>query len=238
MIIDNPAVFQRKLLRLSTGCALWSFVLFTSPLFAATLTYKFFAGKDTAVSSCIISKDSAGTVISTEWRSDTANMVNELRIDLSGADRSWKAAERMKGTNVLLVKSGDSLVLSGTFRGKPVSRTYALKGVAWKQMMPFDLRDFALSSAASLTFTGIALVGPYALKPYTMRARRMGEETVDLRRGTPVPAVHIRIAPTGLFSALWHGDYWFRKSDGLFVKSISSGMPGSPGATMVLVDER
>jgi hypothetical protein len=237
MIIDNPAVFQRTFLRLSMSCALWSLALSASPLFAATLTYRFFAGKDTAVSSCIISKDSAGTVISTEWRSDTANMVNELRIDISGADRSWKAAERTKGTNVLLVKAGDSLVLSGTFRGKPASRTYALGRVVWKQMMPFDLCDFALSSNESITFTGIALVGPYALKPYTMRARRMAEETVEIR-GTPVTTVHIKIAPTGLFSALWHGDYWFRKSDGLFVKSISPGMPGSPGAIMVLVDER
>lgn len=227
----------RAILRLSTCLSLGAVALPARSLSAATLTYRFFAGKDTVTSSCVIAGDSAGTIIRTEWRSDTAALVNELKIDKSAEDRSWKAVERTKGTNVLLVKTGDSLVLSGTFRGKPVARTYALGRVVWKQMMPFDLRDFALSSAAELTFTGIALVGPYTLKPYTLRARRMGEEAVSVR-GTPVAAVRIRIAPTGLFSALWHGDYWFTKGDGLFVKSLSSGMPGSPGATMVLVEER
>lgn len=237
MIAPGRAASVRAILRVSTCLSLWAVAVPRCSLSAATLTYRFFAGRDTATSSCVISRDSAGAVIRTEWRSDTAAMLNELTIDKSAADRSWKAVERARGTDVLLVKAGDSLVLSGTFRGKPVSRTYALKGVAWKQMMPFDLCDFALSSAASLTFTGIALMGPYALKSYTLQARRMGEETVEVR-GKPVATVRIRIAPTGLFSALWHGNYWLRKSDGLFVKSVSSGMPGSPGATMVLVEER
>jgi hypothetical protein len=204
---------------------------------AATLTYRFFAGKDTVVSTCVVSKDGAGTKISSEWRSDTMNFHNELQIDKSSLDRAWTAIEQTKGTNLRLVRAGDSLVLSGTFRGKPVAKTYDLKGTAWKQMMPHDLGDFALSSSQSLTFTGVGLMGPYALKPYSLQAERIGDETITVQGGS-VSAVHVRIAPTGLFSALWHGDYWFRKSDGVFVRSVSLGMMGGPSATMVLTAEQ
>jgi hypothetical protein len=212
-------------------------LVFAGTLQAATLTYRFFAGKDTVVSTCVVSKDGAGTKISSEWRSDTVDFRNELFIDKSMQDRTWTGVNERNGTVVRLVRSGDGIVLSGTFRGKPVAKTFPLNSSAWKQMMPYDLGDFALSTVASLTFTGVGLMGPYALKPYTLRAQRMGEETVAVQ-GAAMAAIHVRIAPTGLLAALWHGDYWFRKSDGVFVKSVSSGVPGSPGATMVLVGER
>jgi hypothetical protein len=216
--------------------ALCAAAFFSRPA-AATLTYRYFAGKDTVLSACRIVKDGGGTVITTEWKTDTAAMTHELRIDGNGADRSWKAVNRAKGTDVLIVKVGDSLVLSGTLRRGPVSKSYPLGGAVWKQMMPFDLTDFAMSNDASFSFTGIALLGPYALKPYTLKARRMGDDTVDVL-GSRIGAVRIRISPAGLLSALWHGDYWFRKTDGTFVKSVSSGMPGGPGATMLLAGER
>jgi hypothetical protein len=37
---------------------------------------------------------------------------------------------------------------------------------------------------------------------------------------------------------LWHANCWFRKSDGMFIRSESTGMPGRPGAVMELMGKK
>ena len=204
---------------------------------ADTLSYRFYMDKDTAFSSYIISKVEKGTIIKTDWRAETLFIQNELMIDTSGVERAWKSFNVREGTQVSAVRSGDSLLLTGTYRKKPVTKSYALKGIAWKQMIPFDLADFAISKSASLTFLSIALMGPYALKTAQMQAKRIGEEMISYK-GEKTAAIHIRVSPTGIFAALWHGDYWFRKNDGVFIRSESTGMPGMPGVVMELTGKK
>jgi hypothetical protein len=214
------------------------FVLFSpGPSTADTLSYYFSMDKDTAFSSCIISKVEKGTIIKSDWRAETLFVQNELMLDTSGVERAWKSCNVREGTQVSAVRSGDSLLLTGTYRKKPVTKSYALKGIAWKQMIPFDLADFAFSKNASLTFLSIALMGPYALKTAQMQAKRVGEETISYK-GETTAAIHIRVSPAGIFAALWHANYWFRKNDGVFIRSESTGMPGRPGAIMELTREK
>jgi hypothetical protein len=214
------------------------FVLFCPAASTAdTLSYRFSMDKDTSFSSCIISRAEKGTIIKTDWRAETLFIQNELMIDTSGVERAWKSGNVREGTQVTAVSSGNSILLTGTYRKKPVAKSYALKGVAWKQMIPFDLADFAFSKSAPLTFACIALMGPYALKTAQMQAKHVGEEMIFFK-GEKTAAIHIRVSPVGIFAALWHANYWFRKSDRIFIRSESSGMPGSPGAIMELTAEK
>ena len=221
-----------------TSLTLLVFLFFSPSLSTAgTLLYHFTMDKDTAFSSCIISKTQQGTTLSTEWRAETLSVKSELLFDFSGNEQSWKSINIREGTNVTVTHAGDSLVLTGTFRCKPVLKAFPLKGFSWKQMIPFDLVDLAFSADGPLTFATVALMGPYALKTFHLRAKRIGDETIFFR-GTQTRAVHIRVSPVGFFSALWHGDYWFRKSDRAFIRSESTGMPGRPGAIMELIREK
>jgi hypothetical protein len=214
------------------------FLLFSPGLNAAdTISYRFYMGKDTAFSSCIISKGEKGTIIKSDWLAETLFIQNELMLDTSGVELAWKSGNQREGTQVTTVRLGDSLLLTGTYKKKPVTKSYALKGVAWKQMIPFDLADFAFSNSTSLVFVTVALMGPYALKTAHMQAKRAGEEMISYK-GKKTAAIHIRVSPSGIFAALWHGDYWFRKSDRVFIRSESTGMPGMPGAVMELTGKK
>ena len=211
--------------------------LFCAAPFADTLSYCFFMDKDTSFSSCVISKSEKGTIIKTDWRAETLFIQNELTLDTSGVERTWKSGNAREGTWVSAINSGDSLLLTGIYKKKPVAKSYALKGIAWKQMIPFDLADFAFSKSPSLTFLCIALMGPYALKTAQMQAKLIGEETISYK-GEKTAVIHVRVSPAGIFAALWHANYWFRKRDGVFIRSESTGMPGKPGAIMELIDEK
>jgi hypothetical protein len=215
------------------------FLVINAPAFcfADTLSYRFSMDKDTAFSTCVITKSGKSTTIYSDWRAETLSVANELVIDSTGIERAWKSSNAREGTRVSVVRSGDSLLLSGMFRKKPVTKSYALKGVAWKQMIPFDLTDFAFSNSASLVFETVALMGPYALKTAQMQVKRIGEELI-VSKGEKTAAIHVRASPTGIFAALWHANYWFRKSDGVFIRSESTGMPGRPGAVMELTGKK
>lgn len=70
------------------------------------------------------------------------------------------------------------------------------------------------------------------------KASRIGEETITLD-GCEVKTVHVRIRMDGFFSTLWHGDYWFRTKDWLFVRYQGrNGPPGTPETVIELAQER
>jgi len=97
-------------------------------------------------------------------------------------EQSWKSINIREGTNVTVTHAGDSLVLTGTFKCKPVfKKLFPLKGFSWKQMIPFDLVDLAFSAASRSPFTTVALMGPYALK-LSICGKRIGDETIFLSR--------------------------------------------------------
>jgi hypothetical protein len=43
---------------------------------------------------------------------------------------------------------------------------------------------------------------------------------------------------SGLLAVFWHGDYWYRKADGRFLRYRGKNRPGGPEALSELVGEK
>ena len=56
--------------------------------------------------------------------------------------------------------------------------------------------------------------------------------------GKEIAAVHLRISLSGLLSIFWHGDYWYRKGDGRFLRYRGKNRSGGPVAVSELVEEK
>jgi hypothetical protein len=80
------------------------------------------------------------------------------------------------------------------------------------------------------------LFGPGALKLGAMNAVKLGDEPV-LINGNKHTCLHVRVALAGIFAKLWHADYWFRKSDGRFLKGVWVEKMGAPPSVTELVEE-
>jgi hypothetical protein len=65
---------------------------------------------------------------------------------------------------------------------------------------------------------------------------RKADEPIDLA-GKTVAAVHLRISLSGLLSVFWHGDYWYRRGDGRFLRYRGKNRPGGEVAVSELVGE-
>ena len=130
-------------------------------------------------------------------------------------------------------REGNIIGFEGTFGGKPLSRKQRIDDRPWLETVEISLVPFMLS--ASRTPILFWIVAPWEARAYLMQATNEGAETVSVDTAQ-IPAMRVRVKPTGLLAALWSSLYWYRASDGRFVKyEAFRGMPGTPLTVVELV---
>jgi hypothetical protein len=158
-----------------------------------------------------------------------------FELDSSLLSNSWQRRNPRERTDFLAVRSGNTIRVTGLFKGKRVEREYKIDARPWKQCFPVDLQDWAVSSEPSLSFWAI---NPVSLGMNLFSAVKKGTGVIMVN-GKMVEAVHVRVSPAGLAGALWHSDVWFRRSDGRYLRYEGvNGLPGTPLTVVELLEER
>jgi len=157
---------------------------------------------------------------------ENATLINHC--DLSGQTLAWHFKQ---GTliDIHARREGNLLILTGILRGEKVERTEPLDDRPWYQTLSFSLRGFLSSGEGKRSFW---MIRSDNLELVSIQAEKMGIEEV-LVLGRKVQAQKIEIRKDGIFASLWHGEYWFRTEDNLFVRY--QGVHGPPGTTETLV---
>ncbi len=150
--------------------------------------------------------------------------------------RAWTFSDPARAMELDASVLDGRIVLSGSFRGKKVDKRFVAGGPPWNQLFQMGLGPFALSGMEEASFRSIGTQGPGELKIGKMSVTRKGEEEIVLD-GQKVAAVHLRISLSGLLAIFWHGDYWYRRSDGLFLRYRGKNRSGGPVAVSELVAE-
>ena len=157
---------------------------------------------------------------------ENATLVNHC--DLSGQTLAWHFQQGAL-IDIHARREGNLLKLTGILRGEKVERTEPLDDRPWYQPLSFSLRGFLDSTDLKRSFW---MIRSDNLELVSIQAEKMGIEEV-LVLGRKVQAQKVEIRKEGLFASLWHGDYWFRTGDNLFVRY--QGVHGPPGTTETLV---
>lgn len=214
-----------------------------APLIAAsalplgTLTYREVEGSDIATHLFSVRPDGEGMRVELSTRRGSAIVRQTFSVDASLTTRAWTFSDPERGMELASSVQGDRIVLSGSFKGKQVDKRFDVKGAPWNQLFQMGLGPYVLSGKRSTAFRSIGTQGPGELKIGKMTVTRREEETIEIA-GKPEAAVHVRISLSGLLSIFWHGDYWFRKSDGLFLRYRGKNRKGGPVAVSELIAER
>ena len=70
-----------------------------------------------------------------------------------------------------------------------------------------------------------------------MQAREEKEEGIPVD-GRALEAMRVKVSPWGLLSLFWSSLYWYRSSDGTFVRFEGvRGLPGTPKTVVELIGE-
>lgn len=157
---------------------------------------------------------------------EDATLINHC--DLGGQTLAWHF-QQGEQTDIQARREGNLLRLTGILRGEKVERSEPLDDRPWYQPLSFSLRGFIDSADLKRSFW---MIRSDNLELVTIQAEKLGVEEV-LVSGRKVQATKVEIRKEGLFASLWHGDYWFRTGDNLFVRY--QGVHGPPRTPESLV---
>ncbi len=79
-------------------------------------------------------------------------MKMESELDASFATRSWKLVNEREKTDVHAERSGDRIVLGGTFKGRAFQKTYAIDRAPWVEGWGLGLRTFVMGNEKQAAF--------------------------------------------------------------------------------------
>jgi hypothetical protein len=219
-----------------SGAFLLAGIMTFSMLAAETLTYREVEGEAAATHVITILPEGGGFRI--ELATTRGGLVVRQTF-LTAADLTtleWTFSDPARKLELAAGIRGGAIFLSGSFQGKKVDKRFPAAGPSWNQLFQMGLGPFVLSGEKSCHFRSIGTQGPGELKIGKMTVTRKENALVTIA-GRDAAAVHVRISLSGILSMFWHGDYWYRQSDGRFLRYRGKNRSGGPVAVSELVTE-
>ncbi|MGC2940182.1 MULTISPECIES: hypothetical protein [unclassified Brevibacterium] len=105
--------------------------------------------------------------------------------DTNLVTRKWRCEIPAAQTDLHAVSDGQSISLTGTLEGTPVTRSYPLRGRTWMQLLLFDAATFIVSGEPTLSLVAIGTSGRGALQ---LTDFELSRKNSDSRGGTTVEA--------------------------------------------------
>lgn len=203
---------------------------------AEILEYQEKTGDQTTVHRFVIDKESDGFKI--QLTSTFPDKVFEQVFYVDGSLKStgWEFSNEKKNTKVSARLEDDMVVLTGIHEGKAISKKFKVRGEFWNQTFNFGLRDFSIGESDKIRFCAIGVEGPGEMKMGKFTVTKEGTEKTIVN-GEEVETIRIKITLSGMLSVFWHGDYWYRQTDGRFIKYRGKNAPRQPVSESQLVQE-
>ncbi|MFP4643924.1 MAG: hypothetical protein ACLFM0_06185 [Spirochaetales bacterium] len=161
--------------------------------------------------------------------------VHEVIVDDSLQTERWSFTRNNDdSTDLVAEREGRRIDIRGTLKGRTIRRTERLDDDdPWVQSIEKSLEPFVLSDDETTEFWTLQ---PDDLTLRKLRARKRGREKVEVD-GEKIEVWNVRISLPGVGSVFWGANYWYRTSDGQFVKYEGvRGGPGTPTTTVEKVD--
>jgi hypothetical protein len=167
-----------------------------------------------------ITQTGAGFAVNLELPQAKAEGVMDGRNRLT----SYRFIDEKEKIDVRLERTGNNIEMTGVFKNEKVKKTIRLDDAPWCQILEVNFSDYIAS--AEIRFFYWALAG-YQNEMYKMEAEKLGTEKITIN-GKEVEAVHVLAKPTGIYALFWHCDFWFRKSDGMYLRYEAYEGVGAP----------
>lgn len=204
------------------------FVLFNQLVFATEkiFIYKETTGKTSITSKwSVISRDEGYSIIA-----ESPNEYHHVLCTQDHATISWEFKNTGLGTELLAKRDGNRLIVNGRFKKKEINTEYKIDHLPWFEFIEVALSGFVQSEEEKIEFW---IIQPNNLKLYQMVAIKQKTETLNLN-GQDVEALRIKVTLPGFSSLFWSAQYWFRKSDGVYLRY--EGVRGGPGTPKTRVE--
>jgi len=149
---------------------------------------------------------------------------------LDGDTKEWILDKPDSKTNATMKRENKYIIINGMIKGNFINKKVKIDSSPWYQNIMFSLPVFIKSNKKSMEFWSLR---PEDLVVYKLKAEKVKIESINFN-GNKIEAQKVKVSATGIFSIFWHGDYWFRKSDGKFIHY--EGVNGIPGTSKTFIE--
>lgn len=185
-----------------------------------------------------ITTSDSGHLIELDSETLEKNILQTFRLDLKLDTLEWNYEAPHDQLKLKAIRKGDYIIFTGTDRGKKVNKRFELDGLPWNQTFNVGLERFVTSSDKSMIFKAIGVGGRGHLKITRFKVKRKDVQRIALTTMKQhIEAVHVTISLTGLLSIFWTGKYWYRKSDGVFLRYSGKSNKGGNSLMELLTAE-
>jgi len=160
--------------------------------------------------------------------------IHRVENDGSNETISYRFASPSRNTSYRAHREGNEIMIEGTLNGSPLSRRLPINAAIWMESVEWSLREYAMSGSPRPFLFWV--LQPYEVKAYLLQAIGEPEENIIVN-GHAQAAARVRVRPTGILAPFWSSLYWFRPSDGRFMRYEGvRGLPGTPKTVVELID--
>lgn len=193
-------------------------VLFAGSLFAATYEYIVQANKRSEKSTWTVNASGGRILMS----NSCGNVKQSIVCSFSGETVEWRFYDRLHQHDFRAVKENGKIIIKGTFSGAKISKIIDAGFSPWYQEPGLQAFKFAKDLAAA-GFVDYHMILPATLELASYSLKKTGEEPLVLG-GKKTAMIKMENSYSGLMSAIKVGDYWFKKTDGLFAAYRGPGI--------------
>ena len=152
--------------------------------------------------------------IDREVESADKALIEEMIVDEEGSTISWMVKDEKNNTDYQGKREGNKLILTGKKKGKVIDKEVELDDKLFYFTPKFNLTPFILSEAEQVRFW---MLRKDELTKYLMQAKKKAIETLEID-GEKVEVIRVYYSATGPGEKFYKRTYYFRKSDGIFLK--------------------
>jgi hypothetical protein len=212
------------------SAALAGFVLAVAPLAALDTTLDWRVGKDR-----VVFKESVRTQGSGLSAAISTNIgeYDSLTMDGKRSTTEWRRKYDREGTDLVAVRKGSEVRVSGTYKGKPYDQTHDFGELPWYQFQEISYEELFRTGAESSSFWTIDRA---SLKSSLFKAQRKDSALLEVM-GAPVKAIQYDLTLSGVPAFLFTSHFWLRESDGRFLRLDVPPILGLPRSRVELTSE-
>ncbi|MCM1160793.1 MAG: amidohydrolase family protein [Roseburia sp.] len=152
------------------------------------------------------------------YRSGKLWAAEEYELEANLSAHTWHYTRKEDGTELLAVREGDMIRMTGTFKGKKQDKKLKIGDGLWYQLMDQAMPAFVHSTLDEIIFYSIGTGnnrGAMGLGEFA--AKKLGEESITVNDRN-YACIKVSFVLT-MFSWAWTGIYWYEKETGILIQS-------------------
>ncbi len=151
---------------------------------------------------------------------DLLKIVNRVKLVKGKGVVEWNFIDEKNKSSLLAVRENNRIKISGVYKGGDFKREHGIDDREWHQVFNWEFDEFFNSGKKEMEFWAIRPDDPNTCGVMVVKNEGVQKLTV---LGKEEECVYSKVTLAGLLSVFWTGEYWYRKSDLLYVKAKPTG---------------